>query len=192
MTTQQSDSALVPGIENAEFPGIGTIEDYVSHVEQSSPGRIDTIRRAWKRLSPQILEMFPENRPPPLRCDYVPRTFVGFLHHILRVQYAEERARSRYSTIHGDERLADAPPEDYQMRFWKMRKSYGGEAVPGLENHLDPERDIDRTPDHPFRTPVLAKLSIWTWYGPQFTPPWRSMIDWPCSQELSWEGDQRV
>jgi hypothetical protein len=80
-----------------------------------------------------------------------------------------------------------------QNPVWALPLAFGGRRFGESPfNSIPTDLADSHHPNHPMRTPVLSQLSYWQRWAPPFGVPWRPFVDWPCSGEMSWEGDQRA
>jgi hypothetical protein len=140
----------------------------------------------WKHIQPRLDRMFPANRPFGKASPFLPRSSREFIQHRLSVLSAKAKLTRR--------QLAQAERErTYDGYSQKITEVFGGKKFGSLAAGVDGE-GLNASPNPPNRGPVLGQHTIWCGpsNGPPLDIPWREQADWPCLQEMQWEGDQRV
>jgi hypothetical protein len=169
-----------------KLDGYGTLDAVVARLAEEQPELVERIFKDWLSKERGIARMFPEQRGPGRFCEFVPRDFNGYVRHIAEMTQAEDVAVARWASLQDRYASSQFPP-------WQLPEPFGGRRFG--ETPLESEA-IDETGDyqlnHPLRSPILSELSHWQRWSPPFGVPWRPYVEWPCPEEMSWEGDQRV
>ena len=163
------------------------------------------VQQNYYTLEPKLTRAFPVHRPMAKRCPYIPRTLPQYVTHLreLKELVAKKQKRTIEQRLKERNVLQKAVSikrtDDGQVFKWDPRGiiAFNGRVL-GFGCFDDKDKGImyprDYDPvvcDPANRSAVLAQQTIWV-VADRHRGSWREEADWPCMQEMKWEGSQRI